>query len=106
MTGPVAQQAREATEAALAALRPRGPHGVAEVERVRGMAAQPPAVVVVGEAKRGKSSLVNALLAAPDLAPVDARASLSSSLPLHAPRHLSLLFVARLGGGGIPPSLR
>jgi Dynamin family len=74
MTGPLGQQAREAADAALAVLRERAPGGAAEVERVRAARdAGPPAVVVVGEAKRGKSSLVNALLGAPGLSPVDAR---------------------------------
>ena len=44
-------------------------------EAVEGHARRPssdkPTVVVVGETKRGKSSLVNALLGRPDLSPVD-----------------------------------
>jgi hypothetical protein len=78
--GPLVQQAREATGAALTVLRERAPGGVAEVERVRGRAEQAPTVVVVGETKRGKSSLVNALLAAPDLSPVDAHVATTSYL--------------------------
>ncbi|HSV64466.1 MAG TPA: dynamin family protein [Mycobacteriales bacterium] len=66
------QQAREATDAAVEVLRETAPDGVAEIERVRGRADPVPAVVVVGATKSGKSSLVNALLAAPELAPVDA----------------------------------
>jgi len=73
VTRPLGQQAREAADAALAVLHDRAPHGVAEIERVRTHTGQVPAVVVVGETKRGKSSLVNALLGAPDLSPVDAQ---------------------------------
>jgi tRNA U34 5-carboxymethylaminomethyl modifying GTPase MnmE/TrmE len=69
VTGParvgrpqLAQQARDLTAAAVALLKPRLPDGAAEVERVRAAAAGVPGVVVVGETKRGKSSLVNALL--------------------------------------------
>ncbi|MPY77567.1 MAG: dynamin [Actinophytocola sp.] len=39
-----------------------------------------PAVVVVGETKRGKSSLVNAMLASPGLSPVDAEVATSTYL--------------------------
>jgi hypothetical protein len=80
VTGPLAQQAKDAIDATLAVLRERAPAGVAEIERVRARADQIPTVVVVGETKRGKSSLVNALLAAPDLSPVDAHVATSSYL--------------------------
>ncbi|MBA0123966.1 dynamin family protein [Haloechinothrix sp. YIM 98757] len=43
-------------------------------------AAGKPSVVVVGETKRGKSSLVNALLAEPDLSPVDAEPATATYL--------------------------
>ncbi|SFW54565.1 dynamin family protein [Amycolatopsis australiensis] len=42
------------------------------VEQVRNARPKKPSVVVVGETNRGKSSLVNALLAMPGLSPVDA----------------------------------
>ena len=46
-----------------------------------------PSVVVVGETKRGKSSLVNALLAQPGLAPVDAGVATATYLVFgHAER--------------------
>lgn len=56
----------------LALLRDSDAEAADAVERV--IAARPatPTVVVVGEIKRGKSSLVNALLARPGLSPVDA----------------------------------
>ena len=77
---PLAQQAREATDAAAAVLRDHAPSGVAEIERVRGQAGSAPAVVVVGETKRGKSSLVNALLGSPGLSPVDAQVATAAYL--------------------------
>jgi len=42
------------------------------IEQLRAARPQTPTVVVVGETNRGKSSLVNALLATPNLSPVDA----------------------------------
>jgi GTP-binding protein EngB required for normal cell division len=80
VTAPLAQQAREATDAAVAVLREHAPAGVVEIERVGAQARELPAVVVVGETKRGKSSLVNALLGSPDLSPVDAHVATTAYL--------------------------
>jgi dynamin family protein len=80
VTGPLAQQAKEATDAAAAVLREQAPEGVAEIERVRDQVGRLPAVVVVGETKRGKSSLVNALLGKPGLSPVDAQVATATYL--------------------------
>lgn len=58
---------------------------------------QRPRVVVVGETNRGKSSLVNALLGAPGLSPVDAGTATCSYLVFtHADQPYA---VARFGGG-------
>ena len=57
-----------------------------------------PTLVVVGEVKRGKSSLVNALLARPGISPVDVDIATSAFLrfvppgPSAAPGHTELLF--------------
>src|SRR3954469_24489813 len=58
------------TERVLAYLRTVDADAAAEVELVRRQRLVRPAVVVVGETKRGKSSLVNALLGVPGLSPV------------------------------------
>lgn len=80
------EQSREVTRAALALLRPRLPDGAADVDRRLAERAGKPAVVVVGETGRGKSSLVNALLNVPGLSPVDARVATASWLVFqHAP---------------------
>ncbi|HEX2298396.1 MAG TPA: dynamin family protein [Pseudonocardiaceae bacterium] len=56
------------------------PTAAAWVEQVRTTRPQTPTVVVVGETNRGKSSLVNALLAAPGLSPVAALDATTSYL--------------------------
>jgi Dynamin family len=55
---------------------------VAWIERLRCARAPIPTVVVVGETNRGKSSLVNALLATPNLSPVDADVATATYLVL------------------------
>jgi len=61
-----------AVETGLAHLRKVAPDAAAEVDRLRRRVVTRPSIVVVGETKRGKSSLVNALIGVPDLSPVDA----------------------------------
>ncbi|MQA08549.1 MAG: dynamin [Pseudonocardiaceae bacterium] len=65
-------QVKDAREKLLAVLREVDPDGAQWVERIRARRPTTPSVVVVGETNRGKSSLVNALLAQPGLSPVDA----------------------------------
>nr|WP_158879544.1 dynamin family protein [Amycolatopsis anabasis] len=65
-------QVKQAREALLALLRDADPRAAAWVEDIRRTRPKLPSVVVVGETNRGKSSLVNALLATPGLSPVDA----------------------------------
>jgi hypothetical protein len=97
VTGVPPDQVRDAAEAALAVLLrdpaassttgATGATGAAEVMRVRDRPDRVPSVVVVGEIKRGKSSLVNALLGAPGLSPVDAEVATSAYLLFqHGPR--------------------
>jgi len=76
----LSEQAAAAVRDALALLAEGLPDGAAEVSRVQAERPGKPTVVVVGETKRGKSSLVNALLNTPGLSPVDAAVATSSYL--------------------------
>ncbi|MBE1490461.1 dynamin family protein [Plantactinospora soyae] len=60
-----------AVDGGLAFLRKVAPDAAAEVDGLRRRVVTRPSVVVVGETKRGKSSVVNALVGVPDLSPVD-----------------------------------
>ncbi|MBI1758065.1 MAG: dynamin [Actinobacteria bacterium] len=66
------RQVTAATAAALDVLAEQAPGEAGELRRVAARSWSTPTVVVAGEVKRGKSSLVNALLAAPGLSPVNA----------------------------------
>ena len=66
------QEVRAARLELVELLRVSDPDGAERVERALSQRPELPTVVVVGETKRGKSSLVNALLACPGLSPVDA----------------------------------
>jgi Dynamin family len=65
---------------ALAFLRTADPDAAAELAELRRREVTRPSVVLVGETKRGKSSLVNALLGVPGLSPVDAAVATSTYL--------------------------
>ncbi|WP_329053634.1 dynamin family protein [Amycolatopsis sp. NBC_01488] len=65
-------QVQAARDQLLTLLRDADASAAKWVEEVRKTRPKKPAVVVVGETNRGKSSLVNALLATPGLSPVDA----------------------------------
>jgi hypothetical protein len=79
-------QVKQAREALLALLRENDPQAAKWVEDVRRSRPKKPSVVVVGETNRGKSSLVNALLAMPGLSPVDAEVATATYLVFdHAP---------------------
>ena len=79
---PLPQAVRQARERLTALLGRVDPDAAAWVERVRTARPDAPTVVVVGETKRGKSSLVNALLATPGLSPVGADSATASYLVL------------------------
>jgi hypothetical protein len=77
-----------AVDGSLAYLRKTDPDAAAEVDELRRREVTRPAVVVVGETKRGKSSLVNALIGVPDLSPVDVAVATSAYLEFqHSPTH-------------------
>jgi hypothetical protein len=65
---------------ALAYLRTTDPDAAAELAELRRRELTRPSVVVVGETKRGKSSLINALLGVPGLSPVDAAVATATYL--------------------------
>lgn len=69
-----------AVDGSLAFLRKTDPDAAADIDALRRRAVSRPAIVVVGETKRGKSSLVNALIGVPDLSPVDAAVATSAYL--------------------------
>ncbi|SFA79712.1 Dynamin family protein [Amycolatopsis marina] len=73
-------QVKQAREALLALLRDLDPQAAKWVDDLRRARPRKPSVVVVGETNRGKSSLVNALLAQPGLSPVDAEVATSTYL--------------------------
>jgi hypothetical protein len=80
------QLARLTRERLTALLAQADPEGAAWVEEIRTARPDTPTVVVVGETNRGKSSLVNALLATPGLSPVDAGVATATYLVMrHGP---------------------
>ncbi|GGL96177.1 dynamin family protein [Nakamurella endophytica] len=95
-TGPLPQAVKQWREATAGWLRVDDPD-TAGTLAARTAPTTPPRMVVVGETNRGKSSLVNALLGAPELSPVAAGTATSSYLVfVHAPEPYT---VARFGGG-------
>ncbi|MBE9374674.1 dynamin family protein [Saccharopolyspora sp. HNM0983] len=80
VTGTLPQQVKRARDQLLAELAEFDPDAADRVRRVRAARGTTPSVVVVGETKRGKSSLVNALLDRPGLSPVDADAATACHL--------------------------
>jgi hypothetical protein len=71
---------RAGVDNALAQLRRTDPDAASDMDTLRRREQTKPTVVVVGETKRGKSSLVNALIGVPDLSPVDAAVATSAYL--------------------------
>ncbi len=61
-------------------LRTADPDAAAELAELRRRQVTRPSIVLVGETKRGKSSLLNALLGVPGLSPVDAAVATSTYL--------------------------
>lgn len=71
-------QVHRTVELNLPELRRRDPAAAHGIEVLRRAVDQPPAVVVVGEQKRGKSSLINALLGEAGLSPADIEVATSA----------------------------
>ena len=84
-TAAVEKLCRTAVTSALAALRKLDPDAAQDVDMLRRKDVTKPAIVVVGETKRGKSSLTNALVGVPGLSPVDAAVATSVVGPASAP---------------------
>ncbi|GAA0651683.1 dynamin family protein [Kutzneria viridogrisea] len=85
MTAPapgLPQLVKQARENLSGLLREHDRKAADQLERLREQRAATPTVVVLGETNRGKSSLVNALLASPGLSPVDADVATASYLVL------------------------
>ena len=74
------KQVAHARETLLALLKDIEPESAQWVEEARAKRTKKPSVVVVGETNRGKSSLVNALIEAPGLSPVDAEVATATYL--------------------------
>ncbi|WP_238010954.1 dynamin family protein [Dactylosporangium sp. AC04546] len=75
-------------DGSLAFLRKIDPDAAADVDTERRRDVQRPRIVVVGETKRGKSSLTNMLMGVPNLSPVDAAVATASYLEFtHNPQH-------------------
>lgn len=74
----LSQLARQTADRGLAVLEEHDPEVAGRLSRMRGRRPDKPTVVVVGEAKRGKSSLTNALINVPGLSPVDSRIATST----------------------------
>ncbi|WP_018352779.1 dynamin family protein [Longispora albida] len=71
---------KPAIDGGLAFLRKIDADAAADLDAVRRREIARPSIVVVGETKRGKSSLTNALIGVPGLSPVDAAVATSSYL--------------------------
>lgn len=82
MTTPLPQQVRQARQQLLTLVRDADAALADGIDKLIAGRPAVPTVVVVGETKRGKSSLVNALLATPGLSPVDADVATATYLVL------------------------
>nr|BFE72437.1 hypothetical protein GCM10020092_057380 [Actinoplanes digitatis] len=76
----LAKELDVAVRDALAAVRAADADAGAELAERRRTQLTRPTIVIVGETKRGKSSLLNALLGVPDLSPVDAAVATAAYL--------------------------
>lgn len=79
-TAALEKRLRGAVDTGLAHLRRLDPDAASDVDVLRRREQRVPSIVVVGETKRGKSSLTNALVGVPNLSPVDASVATSSYL--------------------------
>ncbi len=85
---------RGAVDGGLAFLRKIDPDAAADIDVIRRRELKRPSIVIVGETKRGKSSLVNMLIGVPGLSPVDAAVATSAYLEFtHSPAHGARAYV-------------
>lgn len=85
---------RGGLDSTLAYIRKIDPDVAADLESMRRRDVTRPSIVVVGETKRGKSSLVNMLVGVPNLSPVDAAVATSSYLEFsHGDQHTVSAYV-------------
>ncbi|HEX5595127.1 MAG TPA: dynamin family protein [Micromonosporaceae bacterium] len=81
-------------DAALAFLRKVDPDAAADIDVQRRLELPRPSIVVVGETKRGKSSLVNSLIGVADLSPVDVAVATATYLEfVHSDEHGARAFI-------------
>ncbi|GIF22237.1 hypothetical protein BJ973_002561 [Actinoplanes tereljensis] len=80
MTGDLTKTLDTAVRDTLAYVRAADPDAGADLAELRRRELIRPSLVVVGETKRGKSSLINALLGVPGLSPVDAAVATATYL--------------------------
>ncbi|GIM94931.1 dynamin family protein [Paractinoplanes toevensis] len=80
MTGDLTKTLDTAVRDTLAYVRSQDPDAGADLAELRRRELIRPSLVVVGETKRGKSSLINALLGVPGLSPVDAAVATATYL--------------------------
>jgi hypothetical protein len=71
---------KQAVDNGLAFLRKVDPDAAADLDQLKRRDITRPSIVIVGETKRGKSSLINMLIGVPNLSPVDAAVATSSFL--------------------------
>jgi hypothetical protein len=85
---------KQGVDGGLAFLRKIDPDAAADLDVMKRRDVTRPSIVVVGETKRGKSSLTNMLIGVPNLSPVDAAVATSAFLEFrHAQQHSARAWV-------------
>ncbi|MGH8791735.1 MAG: dynamin family protein [Stackebrandtia sp.] len=93
-TAQLEKLCRTAVAGGVATLRKIDADAAQDIDALNRDAAARPSIVVVGETKRGKSSLVNSLIGVPNLSPVDVAVATSAYLEFeHAQQHTVEAFV-------------
>ena len=85
---------KSGVDSSLAFVRRTEPDAAADIDALRRREITRPSFAVVGETKRGKSSLVNALIGVPNLSPVDAAVATAAYLEFsHSATHGARAYV-------------
>jgi hypothetical protein len=93
-TAALGKLLKAGVDGSLAYLRKIDPDAAADVDTERRRDVTRPKIVVVGETKRGKSSLTNMLIGVPNLSPVDAAVATAAYLEFqHNPQHGARAYV-------------